>query len=132
MTEFVAEHHLLIRAHEPVVSGLGRDVGDVVAVLASVQVRTADAARQHVEQQLALGRYGGGQFYDLELRIAAADRFHAPQPTSPVRRWCGLWWRRWDCTCTAPNVPTPSPTAWAHCWRPPADPFTQELVLVPA
>jgi hypothetical protein len=50
------------RAEDAVIADLARHVGEFVAVVACVQVRTADPATQHVQEQLPLLRHGVGQF----------------------------------------------------------------------
>ena len=58
--ELVAEHGRLVGAEDAVVADLAGDVGQLVAVSAGMQVRAADAAAQHLDQQLASLRLGVG------------------------------------------------------------------------
>ena len=74
--ELVAHHHRLGRAHEAVVAGDGGVVGELVAVVAGVQVGAADAARDDVEHELAAGRRGLGDVGDLEPAGLADERPH--------------------------------------------------------
>jgi hypothetical protein len=54
--KLVTEHHVLIRSHEGVVAQFGHHVGEFVAVVARMQVGSADATPKDVDQQLTLGR----------------------------------------------------------------------------
>jgi hypothetical protein len=77
--ELVAKHDRLVRAHAVGVSGPGHHVGNL-AVVAGVQIRTADAAAEDVDQQLALRRRRGGYVDDLEFGIGAGDCLHGAEP----------------------------------------------------
>jgi hypothetical protein len=77
--ELVAEDDRLVRAHEVGVTGLGHHVGELVAVVAGVQVRAADAAAQDVDEQLALRRRWGRLVDDLEFGVGASDGFHSAE-----------------------------------------------------
>ena len=74
--ELVAEHDALARAHEVVVADLGQHLGQLVAVVARVKVRSADPAPQHPEQDLPFAGAIGAQVSQLELCLSAGDGFH--------------------------------------------------------
>ena len=59
-----------------VIAGFVRDLGQVVALVTSMQIRAADAAVQHVDQQLAAPGNGRREVGDLQLPLRAADRPH--------------------------------------------------------
>ncbi|CKW37266.1 Uncharacterised protein [Mycobacterium tuberculosis] len=83
-TELVSEHHLLIRSHEGVVARFGHHVGQFITVQAGMQVRSADTAPQHIEQQLTLGRRRGRPVDYLELCVGAGHRLHRVGPLDPT------------------------------------------------
>jgi hypothetical protein len=78
--ELVSEHDVLIRSHEGVVARFGHHVGEFVAVVARMQVRSADATLEHVEQQLPLGRCRSRLVDDLELRVGTGHGLHLAVP----------------------------------------------------
>ena len=118
--ELVADDDLLVGAHEVVVAGLRDHVGELVAVVARVQVRAADAAAQHVEQHLALPGSGAGRSTSsssaslqatafmrlLHRQHAAVDRQDDAGHVATTRRWPGRAARR-----RAPRARRPGPRA---------------------
>ena len=74
--ELVTEDDLLVRAHEVLVARLDHHVGELVAVMARVEVRAADAAAKDVDQKLALAGHRRLALDDRELGLVAADRLH--------------------------------------------------------
>ena len=76
--ELVPHDHLLLGAHEVLIARLARDLGQLVAVLARMQVRSADAAAQHVDEDLPRARPRLGPLDDRQPTGRAADRPHAP------------------------------------------------------
>ena len=74
--ELVAEHHLLVGAHEVVVLQLGHQPGHLVGVRPRVQVGAADAAALDVQEQLAAAGHGVGPVPHRELTPGAGDRLH--------------------------------------------------------
>src|SRR5262249_43168903 len=76
--ELVAEHHLVLRRHEPLEVRLQHQTVPMVAVLARVKIGTANAAAQHVEQDLSLPRLGIGSVDEFENGIPARHRLHDP------------------------------------------------------
>ena len=79
--ELVPEDDLLVGAHEPVVAGLDHEIGELVAVVARVEVRAADAAAQDLDRDLALCGLGVREVDDLKLRTFASDRPHRGELT---------------------------------------------------
>ena len=84
--------------HELVVVELLHHLGQLVAVLARVQVGAADAAAQHVEHQLSLVRRGSGQLDHRQLRVGARR-----PPSSD------------SASCSGPSVATRRPARCEPC-----------------
>jgi hypothetical protein len=74
--ELVAQHRRRRAGHEVVVVELGHHRGEVVAVLTRVEVGPADAAPEHAQDELALGRLRVRQLDDGQLGLGAGDRPH--------------------------------------------------------
>src|SRR5262249_30536248 len=71
--------------HELAIPRLAHDVGHLVAVLSCVQVGSADATAQHVDQNLSPFRHRCDALDDLELVRLAADRPHVtPESAEPT------------------------------------------------
>src|SRR5437764_665197 len=62
----------------PITIATVRRFGQLVAVLARMQVRSADAAAQHVDEDLPRARPRLGPLDDRQPTGRAADRPHAP------------------------------------------------------
>jgi hypothetical protein len=78
--ELVPHDHRLVRPHDPGVADQRGGVGEVVGVMAGVQVRAADPGADHLEEDLALSRLGVEHVGDLEPALGAG---HGPHDLAP-------------------------------------------------
>ena len=83
--ELVAEDDALIGAHEVPIADFAQHIGQLIAVLSSVEVRSADPATQHPQRDLSPPRAFGGQLRHLQLGLSTNDRLHVPS------RSCSRW-----------------------------------------
>ena len=69
-------HRRGIPADAVVVSDLVEHIGQLVAVILGVQIRAADAARPHVQDQLPRPGLGSGNATTDKVPLHAADGLH--------------------------------------------------------
>ena len=74
--ELVPEHDAAIGAHEVVVADLVEHVGELVGVVAGVQVGSANPAAQHSERHLSSLRMRRRYIGQLQLGLVAGNRLH--------------------------------------------------------
>ena len=73
----MAHHHRGVTAHEVVIAAFGHHLGQLVGMILGVQVRTADAAAQHAEDELPVRRARIGHVDDVQRAVHATDPFHS-------------------------------------------------------
>nr|WP_233565614.1 hypothetical protein [Cellulomonas sp. PhB143] len=78
--DLVAHDDGLLGAHVAVVAAVLEHLGELVRVPAGVQVRAADAAAVHVQQQLPGAGHRVRELDELELALRDGDRPHASAP----------------------------------------------------
>ena len=81
-TELMAEHHRLVGTHEALEAGALQQVGEVMGVVASVQIAAADAADERPHQDLARARRGCGNVFDGKPSVAEDSSTHGLAPAS--------------------------------------------------
>ena len=85
--ELVAEHHLLTGTHEAVVADFREHVGLRVGMTTDVQVRSADAAAQNVDDHLTRSGHRSGQIDELQLGVLAHDGLHRVASLTQAADW---------------------------------------------
>ena len=105
--ELVAEHDLLLGAHQVVVADLLHQVGETVGLCARVEVGAADAGASYLHEEVSGTRHRVGEVGDRQRAPGAGDCLHRAPPVRRVRSTYGR--RRDQRTLSPPAVTEPPP-----------------------